>query len=482
MYALPHAVIRKLKIHAGLAILLSCSLPLPLLPASLYAQSSSHAIRTTAMSTGDHETLRKALDAYDQGNSQIAEPLLLDLTRRFPKNYESHEALGSLYAESGNYQRALPLLQQAVTLRPNQGIAHANLGAIFLKLKRNTEAVAQLQFAAKLDADNAGTQSNLGQALLLTNQPAAAAQAFAVAARLQPANTDFTYNRALALFDSNALPEAAAALRSIPAGDMTDQYHSLAGDVEEKQGKYKDALLHYQAAAQLNPSSANLYSLTLDLLRHWNWDEALKVANFGAARYPEETRLKVAAGIALYADNKYAESAAVFSGLLVHDPENEGYVDLLGRSCGALGVTASPDCDRLEDFAAKHPGNARAAVYAATNILHLPSAQQNSAKAEQLLKQAIAADPRLAEAYYELGVLAQQRLQWQESSLMLEKAIALRPAYSEAHYRLSRAYAHLGRHDEAQQQITLQQQYSQQEKDHLNSRMQEVVTFLLKTN
>ena len=349
-------------------------------------------------------------------------------------------------------------------------------------MERDSEAVRQLQTAAKLDADNAGTQSNLGHALLSTHQPTAAAQAFAEAARLEPANSDFAYNRALALFDSNAFPEAAAVLSAIPTQSMTDQYHSLAGDVDEKQGKYKEAVLHYQAAAQLNPSSANLYSLTLELLRHWTWDEALKVANFGVARYPEETRFKVAAGIALFADNKYSESAAVFSALLAHDPDNGGYADLLGRNCGALGVTASPDCDRLDEFAMRHPDNARAAAYAATSILHLPSAQQDSAKAEQLLKQAIAADPKLAEAYYELGVLAQQRLQWQESSVMLEKAVALRPTYSEAHYRLSRAYAHLGRHDEAQQQIALQQQYSQQEKDHLNARMSEVVTFLLKSN
>jgi hypothetical protein len=36
--------------------------------------------------------------------------------------------------------------------------------------------------------------------------------------------------------------------------------------------------------------------------------------------------------------------------------------------------------------------------------------------------------------------------------------------------------------DDAQKQMALQQQYAQQEKDHLNARMQEVVTFLLKSN
>jgi tetratricopeptide (TPR) repeat protein len=99
-----------------------------------------------------------------------------------------------------------------------------------------------------------------------------------------------------------------------------------------------------------------------------------------------------------------------------------------------------------------------------------------------LLQQALAEDPKLTEAYYQLGVLEQQRSHWKESAVVLEKAVELRPSYPEAHYRLSRAYSHLGMRDDAQKQMALQQQYAQQEKDHLNARMQEVVTFLLKAN
>jgi uncharacterized protein HemY len=79
-----------------------------------------------------------------------------------------------------------------------------------------------------------------------------------------------------------------------------------------------------------------------------------------------------------------------------------------------------------------------------------------------------------------MGVLAQQKSEWHESQVALERAIELRPDYAEAHYRLSRAYAHLGQREQAQREIALQQQFSQQQKDQLNSRLQEVVLFLLK--
>lgn len=316
---------------------------------------------------------------------------------------------------------------------------------------------------------------------MLVKQPGPAAAAFQVAALADPANNDLRYNWALALSESNNPQQAATVLAALPPDvAASDQVQSLAGDLDEKLGNYKSAVLHYQAAAQTNPSDANIYALTVELLRHWTWSEALTIANFGASRYPQSIHFQVAAGIALYGDSKYPAAAQTFSTLLAQDPENALYADLLGRSCSLIAEGEVAGCQRLDDFARTHRGNARAAMYAATAILHRPAAEQDTPRAELLLNQSITADPTLADAFYQLGVLHQQRSQWKESAAVLEKAIALRPAYAEAHYRLSRAYAHLGLRDEAQKQIALQQQYAQQEKDHLNTRLQEVVTFLLK--
>lgn len=434
------------------------------------------------MSVADRNALHVALDAYDQGQAAKAEPMLRDLARRYPKNYEANEALGGIYAEANDLVQALPYLQRACEIAPRQALAHANLGAAYLKQGRGTDAERELQRASLLEPGNGATESNLGQALMLTAQPAKAAKAFRIAVAAQPRDWDLRYNLALALYESGDAQQSAAVLTKIPDEAMTDQTHLLAGDVNEKLGDFKEAVLHYQAAAQRNPSDTNLYTLTLEFMRHWTWDEAIKIAEFGASRYPASAHFKAADGIALYGNNKYPEAAEVFASLLAKDPENALYADLLGRSCSLVAEGASADCSGLEDFAQRHPENARAALYAATSILHRPAADQDADKVEKLLQHALDADPKLAEAYYQMGVLDQQRSQWKESAEVLEKAVELRPSYPEAHYRLSRAYSHLGKRDEAQQQIALQQQYAQQEKDHLNARMQEVVTFLLKAN
>lgn len=458
-----------------------------ILPSTLHSlgqnqtrQSASAHPRT--LSAADTESLHQALDAYDQGQAAKAEPILRDLARRFPANFEANEALGSLYAEAGDFARALPYLEHARTLQPKQAIAHANVGAAYLKLNRVNDAVQELKTAANLDPGNAQTLSSLGQALTTKGEPAAAAQAFARAATAKPEDWNIRYDWGLALFASGSLTQAKAVLDSFPPQAVTDQVESLQADIAEKTGHFQEAVVHYQAAAKINVSDANLYTLIAELLRHWTWDEAIQIARYGEKLYPASIHFKLAEGIALYASSKYPASAAVFSALLNAEPDNALYADLLGRSCTLVPEGVSAECNGLLDFAHRHPENARAATYAATGILHRPQGQQDTTQAEALLHQAIAADPKLADAYFELGVLAKMHTAWKESVPMLEQAIALRPAFPEAHYHLSRAYAHLGQREDAQREIAIQQKYSQQAKDSLNARMQEVVTFVLKPN
>jgi tetratricopeptide (TPR) repeat protein len=437
---------------------------------------------SSSLSQADRLALRGALDAYDQGHFGSAEPILRDLTRRYPNNYEANEALGGIYAESNDLLKALPYLERASRAAPGAALAHANLGAAYLKVERGAEAVKELERAWSLDRTNHVTQISLGQALMATKRPAEAAKLFRAAFEANPANVDVAYNLAIALDESGDTHQAMAVLAKAPDGATNDQLQVLAGDLAEKTGDFKNAVLHYQRAAQLNPSDGNVYVLTAEFLRHWTWEEAIKIADYGAGLYPDSVHFKAAAGIGLYGSNKYPEAVAAFSGLLLKDPENALYADLLGRSCALVVEGSGADCSRLEEFAQRHSGNARASVYAATSLLHRPAEQQDTVRVEQLLRQAIATDPKLPEAHYQLGVLEQQRSHWKESVTELERSIELRPNYPEAHYRLSRAYAHLGLRAEAQEQIAMQQKYVQLEKNRLDARMQEVVTFLLQSN
>jgi tetratricopeptide (TPR) repeat protein len=100
------------------------------------------------------------------------------------------------------------------------------------------------------------------------------------------------------------------------------------------------------------------------------------------------------------------------------------------------------------------------------------------ALAYRLLRGAIAADPKLADARYRLGLLDQEQNHWPESIPSLEAAIALKPEYAQAHYRLSQAYWRAGRKQEARAQMVLQKKYAEEQTEDLERRLKQITVLL----
>lgn len=447
------------------------------LPLLLLCSAGVHAQQ---IAPSDQAAFRQALNAIDAGNSEQAEPVLRKLAERYPSNDQISEALGLIYAERGQMTRALPYLQRASKNAPNSALDHANLGTAWLKLGRTRDAATELATAARLDPRNAETLSSLGQAYMLLGDPAHAVHAFSQAAALAPPSADLFYNWALALSRTNQTTAAAKVLDRIPPDQVSDQSESLAGDIEEKLGNFISAARHYQKAAEIKPSEANLYGLTVEFLRHWTWDAATTNAEYAVKNYPASARLQLALAVALYGDKRFPEAAKVFDGLLHKDPENSTYADMLGRTCGEMSG-GNPNCDTLLTFSNQHPRNPSAAFYAARQIMGRPHSAADLNLAEILLKRATATDPKLADAWYEYGLVEADRNQWPLCARMLEKAIALRPDYASAHYQLAIACAHLGRNSDRSRELALFQKYSQQEKERVDTNVRQMTVFLTKT-
>ena len=386
--------------------------------------------------------------------------------------------MGLLYAAQNDFAKAIPYLERASSSSPRSAIALANLGAAYLKADRQTDAIAALENASALDPRNSETQANLGIALMQEGQSERAADAFAIAAASHPNDADLLYNWAVALLAANAVAKAAEVAARIPNAESSSQAQSLLADIAEHNSNFKEAVAHYQAAADLDPSEANIYALGMEFVRHWTFEPATKIFAYGLSRYPESPRLLAGQGIALYANNNYAEAARIFSGLLEKFPDNSMYAEVLGHSCNLM-PDASEGCETLVDFAEKHPGNASAETYAAAIVLHRSSEAKNLDLAQTLITRSIATDPKIPETYFQLGVLEQQKGKWDESKAALQQCLALNDHLSKAHYRLGLAYARLGDKEKARSEFELQRKYSQEEKDHVNARLEEVTTFLV---
>ncbi len=439
------------------------------------------------LSPQDRSRLQAALAAYTSGRLEEAKPALLDLAKRYPRVPDAQSATGMLLAEQGDIAAAIPYLQRAHLLAPADHSLALNLAVAYLKLSRGAEAEPLLLELCRREPSNAMARYALAQAQLAAKNYAQSASSYERANTLLRSGDgvdpgDLRYNWALALLNNDQAARAVQVLSDAPGVQTSAAMQGLLGEADERNGHYESAFLHLKRATELEPSEANLNAYGTELLQHWSFAPAIEVFLFASSRFPASMKLRIGLGAAYFGNNNFAESAQVFQTMLAADPEDPSLADMLGRSCAAKTGSADADCAGLIAFAKRHPENATASLYAAIYLLHQASDSGRGAEAEALLHSALKSNPGLPDAWYQLATLQQGRNEWQASEESLQRAIALRPAYPEAHYRLSRAYAHTGRRDAAQQQIALQQQYTEEAKQADAKRMKEVITFLTTSN
>ncbi len=419
-----------------------------------------------------------AMAAQDRGDLQQAEVLLREMHKEHPGIFAVDESLGLLYVGGQRFEEALPLLQAAVEEEPKSDIAHINLAADFYRLHRNVEALHELETAGRLNPKKAETQQSLGQLRLEMHQLSRAVDAFDAAMVLDPGNTDLLLDKAQALMEANRLEEAKLTLASYPNANRSAAAQSLLAALDEKAGMFREAAEHYSRAVDLYPSEDNVWNLALELLRHWSFEAAAAELESAVVQFPESQRMRLGLGTAYFGKANFGKAVPVFAGLLRQDPENALYAELLGMSCTAVLDAVQADCNVLVKYAQVHPNNAKVAVAAAAGLTQGTSGDEQIALAYDLLRSAIAVDPKLADARYRLGLLDQEQNKWKESIPSLEAAVALEPEYVQAHYRLSLAYWRSGRKQEAKVQMELEKKYALRQAEDLQRKLKQITILL----
>lgn len=461
--------------HSG-QLLCQCALPLLVLFSAAFLRAqTSQASANAAM----EQEFQAAMAAQEGGDLDKAEALLRGLHAHHPGFFAVDESLGLLLARRNSYSAAAPFLEAASRENPSSDAAHANLGAACYQLHRNQQALSEFQIAERLNPHNPDTQESLGRLWMDTHQPKRAEDAFAAALAVSPGNADLTLDLAQALEDAGDLAKAKDTVVGMAQTDSSARAQALLGDIEEKSGAFKEAVQAYQRAAELDPSEPNVWALGVEFLRHWTFDGAIPEFEAGAARFPASARMRLGLGVAYFGNAEYGKAIPVFADLLDAAPGNSFYSQLLGMGCTAVVQEPRPRCSSLLTYAHAHPRDAQAAVCAATGILRDEPSEEQMAFAEKLLRNAIAADPRLPEARYQLGLLEQDRGQWEASIPDLEAAVAEKPDLAIAHYRLGLAYGRTGRKTEAQGQMDLHKKYKDAEQQDLDRRLRKVTLFLV---
>jgi tetratricopeptide (TPR) repeat protein len=340
-------------------------------------------------------------------------------------------------------------LRAAVARTPDSFEANHQLGEFYLRSGKNREAISSLKAAYQINAENVANAHDL-----------------ALAYR---ANGEVVLAHDLAV-------------KILAKADGDAGLHGLLGDLDERLGDPLGAVREYERAATLEPSEPNYFEWGTELLLHRAVRPAVIVFRKGSIAHPNSARMLVGLGAALYADGSYEEAAGQLCHASDLKPEDPTPYLFLGKMAVTSPTSFSCGEQKLARFVQNQPGNALANYYFAMAVLKRGRESKSSADSQQgeaLLKQAVAIDPKLGEAYLQLGIVYAAQGASDQAIAAFKRAIEVTPGLGEAHYRLSQLYKRSGEKAKAEQEIQLYKQVEKREADEVERQRREVQQFLI---
>jgi tetratricopeptide (TPR) repeat protein len=258
--------------------------------------------------------------------------------------------------------------------------------------------------------------------------------------------------------------------------------HRLAGDHAERSGDPLAAVREYEEAVRLNPSEENYFAWGTELLLHRAIKPAAEVFEKGTTAHPKSARMLAGLGAALYASGDYANAAHRLCSAADLQPSDPTPYLFLGKM-----EKSAPDplpCaeQELARFAHDQPSKALANYYYAVSLWKRGRGSENAATLQQieaLLQKAVAADPKLDEAFVQLGVVYAAKGNFQRAISAYKKAIEVNPQSGEAHYRLALAYKRAGEEPKSEQELQLYKRADKTETAAIERQRHEIRQFLI---
>jgi tetratricopeptide (TPR) repeat protein len=412
--------------------------------------------RVAAQQKDLERDFKAAVARYEAGQYPEAAAQLEKLVREVPESFEVQELLGLVYAAQSQNDKANPHLEKAVRLKPSSATARTNLGSNLLRLDRLALAEQQFKKAALLAPREYEPNHNLGEFYVRANKVPQAIPYLERAQRIKPSSYDNGYDLSLAYVLTGKLSEARALIQDLLKHTDTAELHGILGEVEEKDGHFIVAANEYEKAAHMEPSENNIFDWGSELLIHQTLEPAIEVFRRGTERYPDSPRMAIGLGMALYSLGKYDEAVKSLMRAADLNPSDPRCYPFLSWAYDSSPGQAAEVIERFRRFAELQPKNGRAVYYYAMSLWKGKRAQDpklDVSQIEELLKRAVALDPRLPEAHLQLANLYSDQKKYAESVPEYLRARELNPDLADVHYRLAQAYVRVGEKDLAQEEF-----------------------------
>jgi predicted Zn-dependent protease len=320
-------------------------------------------------STGIEPALAAAEDKIETHDYDAARPSLLGYLQQHPSDARALFDLGFVEDSSGQQDAAEGDYQKAIAADPKQFESHAALGLLYAQTNRAAKALPELEGASQLEPANhdAAAKAQVWRSLAqlqLSSNPAAAKQSLLKALQLAPG-------------------------RDTPA-DLV-----LTGQIAEANDDPDDALTAYQRALAADPASAGATSgLAHLLLKQKKPQEAEPLLRAAIAKHPEDAGLTAQLATALSAEGNDVEAVTTLEKLHQLQPTNTAVSGMLGDAYLRTGA-AENAAQLLADAVRAAPENAALLTSYGQSLIYT---KQFSA-AVPILERATTADPKDEEAW-----------------------------------------------------------------------------------
>jgi tetratricopeptide (TPR) repeat protein len=346
------------------------------------------------------------------------------------ENADFLNAQGVLRYRAGDSAGAMALIGRAVALAPENAEYHFNLGLARLRAGAIEAAAGCFRHAALLRPDWPEAQYDLANALRLLGQFEDAARHYRQALRLRPRYVQAEVNLANLLRDMGKPDQAEAAYRrALRVNPDLAEAHNNLGTLLAGKRQPDAARDHFAQALRLRPDFTEAMINLADVAGQTG--EAAALLDRAAGLRATNAVLWERAGALHLALKSYGRAAAAYRSARAVDPARRsasfGLADALRAQRDFAGAEAI-----LRNMAATHPGDWQP-IHHLGNILR---DQGRFAEAEAAYRAAL----RLADLpiiHTHLGAVLRDLNRVAEARAALETALAAQPDLEEARYNLA---------------------------------------------
>lgn len=230
----------------------------------------------------------------------------------------------------------------------------------------------------------------------------------------------------------------------VPAIQESDASPHSAGPAEPRSGSARQAALEAQSKAEADPSEPNLFFYASSLMK-LSHTAAETIYRFAVNKYPDSVRLHAGLASALWALGKPDEGAAELWKAAQLAPDDPHPLEFLASSEHIPDALYPEVVTGLRRLHLRYPKDGL--ILFDYEMVVSNRYKDRSKVPEDFLptvREAIRLTPQLPQAYFEIGLVYEQRKDYREEVQALQKAVELSPQDQHYRYNLAMAYKHLG--------------------------------------